>query len=121
PAQMEGRLPRMRPAGVFAVALLLFAGGVAMASSAPATRSGGGIMQRFHAGLADRDCRESGTRWRAHYARAAEHLADRDEVALALFGYVLDAVHEAGLPSEFALIPFVESRYRADTRSTGGP
>ena len=78
-------------------------------------------MQRFHAGLASHDCRSASKRWRAHYARAAEHLADKDEVALALFGYVLDEVREAGLPSEFALIPFVESRYRADARSAGGP
>lgn len=103
-----------------AVALLL-ASGFALASSAPHTRSGGEIMQRFHAGLADDDCRKASSRWRTHYARAAEHLADRDEMALALFGYVLDEVREAGLPSEFALIPFVESRYRADARSKGGP
>ena len=107
-------------ARTLAMALLL-AAGVALASSAPRTRSGGEIMQRFQAGLADDDCRKSSTRWRTHYARAAEHLADKDEVALALFGYVLDAVRDAGLPSEFALIPFVESRYRADVRSAGGP
>ena len=110
----------MRLAHALAMALLL-AGGVAVASSAPRTRSGGEIMQRFHAGLADDDCRKASSRWRMHYARAAEHLADRDEVALALFGYVLDEVREAGLPSEFALIPFVESRYHADARSKGGP
>jgi len=100
---------------------LLVASGIAAASSAPHARSGGEIMQRFHAGLADGDCRKASSRWRTHYARAAEHLADKDEVALALFGYVLDEVREAGLPSEFALIPFVESRYRADARSAGGP
>ena len=100
---------------------LLFASGLALGSSAPRTRSGGEIMQRFHAGLADADCRNPSSRWRIHYARAAEHLADEDEVALALFGYVLDAVREAGLPSEFALIPFVESRFHADARSKGGP
>jgi membrane-bound lytic murein transglycosylase D len=110
----------MRLTRTLAVALLL-ASGLALASSAPHTRSGGEIMQRFHAGLADDDCRKPSRRWRTHYARAAEHLADKDEVALALFGYVLDAVREAGLPSEFALIPFVESRYRADARSAGGP
>ena len=110
----------MRPARAFALAWL-FASGLALASSAPHTRSGGDIMQRFHAGLADTDCRMTSTRWRTHYARAAEHLADKDEVALALFGYVLDEVREADLPSEFALIPFVESRYRADARSSRGP
>ena len=110
----------MRPARALALASLL-ACGIALASSAPRTRSGGEIMHRFHAGLADTDCRKPSARWHSHYARAAEHLADQDEIALALFGYVLDEVREAGLPSEFALIPFVESRYRADARSTGGP
>ena len=100
---------------------LVFASAIALASSAPHTRSGGEIMQRFHAGRADTDCRKPSARWRSHYARAAEHLADQDEIALAVFGYVLDEVRQAGLPSEFALIPFVESRYRADARSTGGP
>jgi membrane-bound lytic murein transglycosylase D len=110
----------MMPLRTLAVALLLACCSV-LASSAPATRSGGEIMQRFHAGLADDDCGKASSRWRTHYARAAERLADEDEVALALFGYVLDEVREAGLPSEFALIPFVESRYRADARSKGGP
>lgn len=110
----------MMPLRAIAVTLLLACCTV-LASSAPPTRSGGEIMQRFHAGLADDDCRKASRRWRTHYARAAERLADEDEVALALFGYVLDEVREAGLPSEFALIPFVESRYRADARSKGGP
>ena len=110
----------MRPIRALAVTVLL-ACGVATASSAPHMRSGGEIMQRFHAGLADADCRKPSTRWRTHYARAADHLADKDEVALAVFGYVLDEVREAGLPSEFGLIPFVESRYHADARSHRGP
>jgi len=110
----------MKAARALALALLL-ASGLGLASSAPHSRSGGEILQRFHAGLADADCRKSSARWRSHYARAAEHLADEDEIALAMFGYVLDEVREAGLPSEFALIPFVESRYRADARSRGGP
>ena len=110
----------MTPVRMLAAMLLLACSSV-LASSAPHTRSGGDIMQRFHAGLADDDCRKASARWRTHYARAAEHLADDDEVALALFGYVLDEVREAGLPSEFALIPFVESRYHADARSKGGP
>ena len=109
----------MRPIRALAVTVLL-ACGVATASSAPHMRSGGEIMQRFHAGLADADCRKPSTRWRTHYARAADHLADKDEVALAVFGFVLDEVREAGLPSEFGLIPFVESRYRANARSPGG-
>ena len=72
----------MSLARVLAMALLL-ASGIALASSAPRTRSGGEIMQRFHAGLADDDCRKASSRWRTHYTRAAEHLADKDEIIAA--------------------------------------
>ena len=104
------------------LALVLTAAcGPAAAASAPTARGGDVIMQRFHEGLAEPNCGNASKRWRLHYARAATRLADDDEVALALFGYVLDEVRDAGLPSEFALIPFVETRYHADARSAGGP
>lgn len=103
------------------LALVLLAwSGVAMAAPAQVMRSGGKIMQRFHAGLAQPGCSDASPRWRRHYANAAVRLAE-DKLALSLFGFVLDAVREADLPSEFALIPFVESRYRIDARSIGGP
>ena len=91
------------------------------AASAPPTRDGGDLMQAFEQGLAEPDCSNASQRWRAHYARAATRLADQDEVALTLFAYVLDEVRHAGLPSELALIPFVETRFHADVRSTRGP
>lgn len=103
----------------FALALLACVG-AATAAPASTTRSGGEIMQRFHAGLAHESCRDASTRWRLHYAHSTTRLAE-DVATLTLFGYVLDAVRDAGLPSEFALIPFVESRYRANARSLGGP
>jgi membrane-bound lytic murein transglycosylase D len=45
---------------------------------------------------------------------------DGDDV-LPLFGYVVDALREASLPTEYALIPFVESGYKPGARSPGGP
>ncbi len=101
--------------------ILLVFSGAAIAASAPATRNGGDLMQAFARGLAEPDCTDSSARWRTHYANAATRLADQDEVALALFAYVLDEVRNAGLPSELALIPFVETRFHADVRSRGGP
>ena len=71
---------------------LLAASCGALASSAPPTRSGGEILQRFHAGLADSGCARASARWRLHYAAAADRLADRDATALAVFGYVLDEI-----------------------------
>lgn len=99
---------------------LLFSG-TAMAASAPAARNGRALMHEFEQGLAEPGCTDASARWRTHYARAATRLADRDEVALALFAYVLDEVRHAGLPSELALIPFVETRFHADVRSPDGP
>lgn len=101
--------------------LLVFAGSSAIASSAPPTRSGGELMQAFKQGLAEPDCTDASSQWRTHYASAASRLGDQDEVAIALFAYVLDEVRNAGLPSELALIPFVETRFHPDVRSAGGP
>lgn len=101
--------------------LLLCAGSPGIAASPSVTRSGGELMQAFEQGLAEPDCADASPRWRTHYANAATHLADQDRVALALFAYVLDEVRNAGLPSELALIPFVEARFKADARSVSGP
>lgn len=100
--------------------LLLFAS-PAMAASAPPTRNGAELMREFEQGLAEPGCTDASPRWRGHYSRAATRLADRDEVALDLFAFVLDEVRTAGLPSELALIPFVETSFHAGARSAGGP
>ena len=90
---------------------------------ASGTRNGRDIYARFHEGLADPDCAvdSSSPRWRRHFARAPERFGERDDDTLALFGYVVDALREASLPTEYALIPFVESGYKPGARSKGGP
>lgn len=86
------------------------------------TRSGLGIYQDFYDGLADPQCPSGASpRWQAHFAGTPDELANGADESLALFGYVVDAVREADLPTEYALIPFVESGYRADARSPSGP
>lgn len=87
------------------------------------TRSGLEIYARFREGLADPDCPvdSSSERWRRHFARAPDRLRERDDDTLALFGYVVDALREADLPTEYALIPFVESGYKPGARSKLGP
>ena len=89
----------------------------------PTTRSGREIYRRFREGLADPVCEpgSSSPRWRKHFAAAPVRLADADDDVLALFGYVVDALREASLPTEYALIPFVESGYRPAARSRLGP
>lgn len=98
--------------------LLLFAG---PSVSAPPTRTRGDVMRQFEQGLTESGCADASRRWRMHYAQAAKDLADEDDVALMVFAYVLDEVREAGLPSELALIPFVETHFQAEVRSTSGP
>lgn len=86
------------------------------------TRSGRDIYQRFREGLADPECPGgSSPRWRAHFAAAPKRLGNDGDDVLPLFGYVVDALREASLPTEYALIPFVESGYKPGARSPGGP
>jgi len=90
--------------------------------AAQTTRSGREIYQRFREGLADPECPDgSSPRWRAHFAAAPKRLGNDGDDVLPLFGYVVDALREASLPTEYALIPFVESGYKPGARSPGGP
>ncbi|WP_242108174.1 lytic transglycosylase domain-containing protein [Luteimonas aquatica] len=92
------------------------------ASAVPATRNGREIYARFREGLADPSCGpDISERWQRHFANAPKQLAASDSDALALFGYVVDALREAHLPTEYALIPFVESGYKPGARSGAGP
>ncbi|UNK51103.1 transglycosylase SLT domain-containing protein [Lysobacter sp. S4-A87] len=88
----------------------------------PATRNGREIYEDFRRGLAEPECEAGGVskRWRQHFATAPKRLAADDDL-LPLFGYVVDALRQAHLPTEFALIPFVESGYRPGARSPAGP
>jgi membrane-bound lytic murein transglycosylase D len=86
------------------------------------TRNGREIYQRFREGLADPECEaDTSARWRAHFAHAPGQLAGSNDDVLPLFGYVVDSLREAHLPTEFALIPFVESGYKPGARSAQGP
>lgn len=86
------------------------------------TRNGREIYEAFRDGLAEPECEAGGVspRWRQHFATAPKRLAADDDL-LPLFGYVVDALRQAHLPTEFALIPFVESGYRPGARSPAGP
>lgn len=86
------------------------------------TRSGSEIYSAFEDGLAEPGCEAGASqRWRSHYANTASRLANARDDVLPLFGYVVDAMRAQDLPTEYALIPFVESRYHPEARSAGGP
>jgi membrane-bound lytic murein transglycosylase D len=112
-----------------ALALLLAApacAGAAEASGAvlteAGTRNGREIYERFREGLADPNCEtDASVRWKTHFAHAPRQLAARNDDVLPLFGYVVESLRASSLPTEFALIPFVESGYKPGARSPQGP
>ena len=89
----------------------------------PRLRNGLEIYRSFREGLAEPECDADATsvRWRQHFAHVPRRLAAGDDDVLPLFGYVVDALRESHVPTEFALIPFVESGYRPGARSAAGP
>lgn len=91
-------------------------------ANGPSVRNGQEIYGRFIDGLADQDCSDDATtRWRSHFGHVPRQLASRNSDVLPLFGYVVDAMRASHLPTEYALIPFVESGYRPGARSASGP
>ncbi|RYE93579.1 MAG: hypothetical protein EOO78_26885, partial [Oxalobacteraceae bacterium] len=86
---------------------------------AASQRNGREIYESFRAGLADPTCDAAATsaRWKKHFGHAPGQLARVNDDLLPLFGYVVDALRDADLPTEFALIPFVESGYKPGARS----
>lgn len=96
--------------------------GQAAAVPAPVrATSGVTIYERFVEGLAQPGCEDASPRWRQHFAHVPEQLASGEGEVLPLFGYVVEALRAAHLPTEYALIPFVESGYRPGARSSSGP
>ena len=86
------------------------------------TRNGREIYERFREGLADPTCEaDASARWKTHFAHAPKQLAARNDDVLPLFGYVVESLRASHLPTEFALIPFVESGYKPAARSPQGP
>ena len=86
-------------------------------------RNGREIYESFRAGLAEPTCdaTTTSTRWKKHFGHAPGQLAKANDDLLPLFGYVVDALRDADLPTEFALIPFVESGYKPGAHSASGP
>lgn len=90
---------------------------------AASVRNGQEIFSSFRDGLAEPTCNAEATspRWQKQFAHAPSRLANQDDDALVLFGYVVEELRKANLPTEFALIPFVESGYRPNARNGSGP
>lgn len=107
-----------------AAAAVLAAGAVCTAQAADNSdaRSGREIYERFRSGLAEPTCPAQGAaRWTKQYGHAPRVLANPRDKTMDVFGHVVDSVRAAHLPSEYALIPFVESNYKANAMSPSGP
>jgi membrane-bound lytic murein transglycosylase D len=115
---MNAATSRIRGAAL-AAGLLLAMQGTASAAEAD-TRSGREIYERFRAGLAEPACPATSNRYARQYAHAPKQLAERDDT-LAAFAHVVESMRAAHLPTEYALIPFVESGYKPSARSPAGP
>jgi len=86
------------------------------------SRSGSEIYARFRDHLAEPQCApDASERWREHFANTPGRMANSRDDVMPLFGYVVDTLIKFDLPTEFALIPFVESGYRPDAKSSDGP
>ncbi|GAB1595456.1 lytic transglycosylase domain-containing protein [Lysobacter claricitrinus] len=104
-----------------ALALAAALGLATTCAHAAETRNGREVFDHFRAGLAEPTCPTEPSRWTKQFAHAPQRLADRDSNTLELFGHVVESVRAAHLPSEYALIPFVESGYKPNARSGAGP
>ena len=51
-------------------------------------------------------------RWARHYTRSPHRFAESWEPAMPFLLLVVDEIERRGLPGEFAMLPYVESRYR---------
>ena len=111
-------LPIKTGATALVAALGLATTGFAQAADG---RNGREIFEHFRAGLAEPSCPAEPSRWSRQFAHAPERLANRDDNTMVLFGHVVESVRAAHLPTEYALIPFVESGYKPGARSAAGP
>ena len=99
------------------------AAAAAAAAAANAEPGGNGlaVLDAFIDGLAEPGCDNAEPRWLRQFAHAVDQVGDPDGDTLALFAHVVHSLRQAGLPTEYALIPFVESGYRPGARSKAGP
>ena len=108
---MPGTAPRTRPRQA--------ASPTPWRAEPAATRSGREIYQRFRDGLADPTCgRTAAPRWRTHFAAAPKRLADAQTTTCCRCSATSSMpCAKRSLPTEYALIPFVESGYKPGARS----
>ena len=89
----------------------------------PAMGHGQDVFDRIRRGLSPGACDTgpNGARWRKRFAGEPAVFARHLEQVLPLLDFVSIEVERSGLPAEFVFIPLVESGYRPEAVSPGGP
>ena len=84
---------------------------------------GADVFAPLQAGFKEPVCTDGdrSARWRRSYAGNPQVFAGHLQQILPMLDFVSKEVHTSGLPTEFALIPLVESWYRPDAVGPGGP
>lgn len=85
--------------------------------------TGADVFARLQAGFKTPVCTdgERSSVWRKRYAGNPQVFAGHLQQILPMLDFVSKEVQTSGLPTEFALIPLVESWYRPDAIGFGGP
>jgi len=117
---VEGRFSRVTRTRALAWLLVACACAPPLHARTPATAvPAATALERFGGGLAERDCAGT-TDLQRRYAAESRKISGTGESAR-LFAHVVDALVRAHLPTQYAMIPLIESGYRADARSAAGP
>jgi len=86
-------------------------------------RSGGEVYARIRDALSPTSCtpKASNSAWMKAYIHRPERFQQQLVEMLPILDHVSFQAAQRGLPMEFALIPFVESRFQPDAVAKGGP
>ena len=124
----------MKPAALWVYVILAMQAGMALAQSTPETgpepppitrteRSGLEVFQRIAGALDPASCSPAAAQsiWMKNYIHNTRRFQAQLQTALPILDYVSYETKRRGLPMEYALIPFVESRYLPNAVAKGGP
>lgn len=86
-------------------------------------RSGADVFKRINEGLDPASCSESAAKstWMKDYIHDPDRFERQLVIMLPILDHVSFQARKRGLPMEYALIPFVESRFQPKAVAKGGP
>jgi membrane-bound lytic murein transglycosylase D len=117
----------MNPMRPWLLFTLLGIAGTATAQDAPKPaafqRSGHDVFKRISGALDPASCTEAAakSRWMKDYIHDTGRFEQQLSAMLPILDHVSYQAHKRGLPMEYALIPFVESRFQPKAVAKGGP